>query len=452
MNTQRMRRWLVCARSVLGALVLSVMTACGGGGDDSPTAPVPPPPAAPTVGTITGRVTAASTGAALDGAAVSTSPASGTATTDALGNYSIAGVPVGTYTVTAAKSGYTSSSATVTVSGGQTSTANISMPLAAPVYSYSQVAVIQGPNGGVASIALSPDGATIAYGNYDDNLIRIVDVATRQQTRTLTGHTNRVTDLAFSADSRFLASTGTVNLPPIIDGSVRLWELSTGNQRALVNTPGTSDLRFAPNGGALVGASGGDPVSIRVWDPSTLALTRTISGVFRFAAFSPDGRSIASGGRNDLLTVLDFASGTQQATHTGHTGWVTAAAYSANGQLLASAGEDRVIRIRNAQTGATTQTLAGHGSYPDFLAFSPDGTVLASGGSGVNVIRSGGGIIVTLINADRFIRLWNLATGIELARVNIDSDVLSGAALSADWRTLVTGSNAGAIRIFRRAQ
>lgn len=441
-------------RRVLGLASLTLISACGGGGGDGATAPPPPsaPPPGPTVGSISGRVTASSTGAGIDAASITTSPSVGTATTDAQGNYTIANVAPGSYTLTAAKTGYSNNTASVTVAAGQTAAANIALTLAAPIYSYSQTGVIQGPTDGVASVAVSPDGATLAYGTFADNLVHVVDIATMRETRTLAGHNNRVTELAFSPDSRYLASSGTVNLPPNVDGSVRLWDLTTGTQVATVATPGTSELRFAPNGSALVGASGGDPVSIRVWNPTTLALMRTITGVFRFAALNPDASRVASGGRNDMLAVHDFSTGAQVATFTGHTGWVTFAAYSANGQVLASAGEDRTIRLRNAQSGTVTQTLTGHTSYPDFLAFSPDGTILASAGSGINITRSGNSVSISLSSADRLLRLWNLSSGTELTRVNLSGDVLAGAAFSADWRVLVTGSSAGAVRVFRRAQ
>ena len=82
-------------------------------------------------GTISGKVTDAYTGAALAGADVSTLPATTSVTTDATGSYTISNVPAGSYTLTAAKSGYNSASTSVTVTGGQTSTADAGL---VPVY------------------------------------------------------------------------------------------------------------------------------------------------------------------------------------------------------------------------------------------------------------------------------------------------------------------------------
>ena len=442
---------LVSWRDCVTAICVSTVLACSGGSDvTAPGGGNPPPPPAPTTGTISGRVTS-TTGTPLDCATVSTQPATGSATTDAQGNYSIANVTPGSYTVVATRSGYQNGTAPVAVIAGQTASANLSLLSSALPFTFSQVAQIQAVTGNaIASIALSPDGRLIAYGSFADNLVRIIDVATRAEVRTLSGHTNRVTELAFSPDSRLLASTGTVNLSPS-DGSVKVWEVATGTQLGTVGTPGTNHLVFTPNSSQLVGASGGDPVSIRIWNVSGLALARTVTGVFRFAALNPDASRIASGARNSSLHVLDFATGASVATHTGQNGWVTAAAYNANGQLLASTSEDRTILVRNAQTGVATMTLTGHTSYADVLHFSPDGAALASLGSGTNVTRNGSQVSISIGSADRFIRIWNLATGAEYSRVNVGGDVVAGASFSADWSRLVTASDAGVIRIFQRA-
>lgn len=447
--------------SRLAAVALAVVVlACSGGSDAGgpagPPAPAPPPappppPPPPTTGTISGRVSS-SAGSAVEGATITTQPATSSATSDAQGNYSIANVPAGSYTVTAARTGYSAGSATVSVAGGQVANANLSLVSLALPFTYNQVAQIQAVTGNaIASIALSPDGRWLAYGSFGDNLVHLIDVASRQEIRTFAGHLNRVTEVAFSPDSRFLASSGTVNLGTPSDGSVRIWDVTTGAQLASAATPGTSQLVFTPDGQMLLGASGGNPVSIRVWSVAGMTLARTISGVFRFAALNPNATRVASGARNNSLHVYDFASGTSVAAHAGHSGWVTAAAYNATGQSLASAGEDRRILVRDAQTGMTSMTLSGHLSYPDVLVFSPDGKALASLGTGVNVTQSGGSIIVTIGAPDRFIRIWNLATGQEYSRVNIGSDAVAGISFSADWRRLVTGSDEGLIRIFERA-
>ena len=99
-------------------------------------------------GSISGKVTDASTGAGIAGATVSDGPAS--ATTDSTGAYTLAGVPAGTYTLTVSASGYGSGSQSVSVTSGQTTTANIALTKTAPTSNTMWVAGVafnaSGPN------------------------------------------------------------------------------------------------------------------------------------------------------------------------------------------------------------------------------------------------------------------------------------------------------------------
>jgi Domain of unknown function (DUF1929)/Carboxypeptidase regulatory-like domain/Glyoxal oxidase N-terminus len=82
-------------------------------------------------GTITGKVTNASTGGAVSGATVGYS--GGSTTTSSTGTYTLASVAAGTYTVSASHTGYLTRSISVTVTGGQTTTANIAIATAGKI-------------------------------------------------------------------------------------------------------------------------------------------------------------------------------------------------------------------------------------------------------------------------------------------------------------------------------
>ncbi len=101
-----------------------------------------------TTGSISGVVTTATTTVPLAGVTVSTNPNAGTATTDASGNYSMS-LPAGTYTVTFALAGYTTSApATVNVAVGLTSPLNASLATA---------------TSGQPSVTLSANGQNVGY-------------------------------------------------------------------------------------------------------------------------------------------------------------------------------------------------------------------------------------------------------------------------------------------------
>ena len=137
--------------------------------------------------------------------------------------------------------------------------------------------------------------------------MRLWDVATRHQIGIpLTARTRQLKSEAFSPDGKTLA-TGNW------DGSVRLWDVVTGHQIGYLLTAGTGpveSLAFSPDGRTLATGSYGDGTA-QLWDVATqhqIGIPLTVdTEPIRSVAFSPDGKTLATGGDDGAVRLWNVA-------------------------------------------------------------------------------------------------------------------------------------------------
>jgi WD40 repeat protein len=205
-------------------------------------------------------------------------------------------------------------------------------------------------------------------------------------------HQDRVTSVAYSPDGKTIASGSW-------DGTVRLWETSTGKELHQFTWTGSSGshrvecVALSADGSRLAAGGGG---VLQVWDLATrmAILTKERLPSVTAVAFSPDGKTLASAGTlpggEYLGAVLlwDVATGQELKRLEGHSVRVNCVAFSPDGKTLASgsgierSGGDTSVRLWDVVTGKEVRKLEGHQKAVDCVAFSPDGNSLATGGYG----------------------------------------------------------------------
>jgi WD40 repeat protein len=315
----------------------------------------------------------------------------------------------------------------------------------------------------VQSIAFSSDGRWLASGHMDSSII-IWDVASGARFRTLTGHSRYITSVAFSPDGKILASSSD-------DETVKLWDPNTGALlRTLVgNNSSVRCVAFSLDGKLLASSSGDG--NITLWDPVSGAVVRNLkdastdavysgvasavqstgSNVFTgepirrpkpmliqsaygsvdSIAFSPDGRSLASGWSNGNAVLWDVTTGHPTHIMKHHSSKITSLEYSPDGRFLASGSADQTIVLWDS-SGNLVRILNNHTALIVSVAFSPDSRWLASA--------------VT----DRTVQLWQVETGRYVVTLWGHTDSPQSVAFSPDGKLIASGGNDRTIILWRR--
>lgn len=289
---------------------------------------------------------------------------------------------------------------------------------------------------GTTAAALSPDGKLAALANTDGN-IRLVSTADGNEVHKVKGHANGQTaSLAFSPDSKVLASRGS------FDGVIRLYDAVKGGELKQIMLPGANPnmagggfvrpgygvtgqaVVFSPDGQTIAAnvnagantmvrpvnppAAPGVASALHMWDVATgkeirkitLPANRNVANL----AFSPDGRLLASENSDQTLSLWEIASGRERALL---------------GMPIAIAGQPNQPFVA---VGGFGGMVAGGSNTTATLAFSPDGTLLAA--------RA----------VDKSVRVWQISHGKEIGTLKGHEGAVNAVAFAADGKSLASAS------------
>jgi uncharacterized protein with WD repeat len=287
-----------------------------------------------------------------------------------------------------------------------------------------------------AMVCFSPDGRTLAISQ--NAVIWLWDVVEQKATRSLRGHTEYVSSLAFSKDGTTLVSAS-------LDATVRVWNPADGKERMKLEcgnfngndlcTPvmaiapdsktlayskadksihvinlgdgkeifsatghqkdelSVASLAFSPEGKTLSSAT----ERLMLWNAGDGERLHTFDDYFFPVAYSSDGKAaVCSGSENKgtdkasrNLKVWETETRKELHTLTGFKGLIYSVAFSPNDKLIAAACVDKKVHLWQRKSGDHLLTLEGHLEQVVSVSFSPDGKMLASSDYGERAEQRG---------------------------------------------------------------
>lgn len=271
---------------------------------------------------------------------------------------------------------------------------------------------------GIQALAFSTDGKILASSGID-NLVKLWDVKSRQEQKTLIGHTEWVTALGFSMDDSTVASGD-------IYGNIKLWDVSSGSEQASFNghRSNVSVLTFSPDRRTLASAS--DDGTIKFWDANTGQSISTIATKHtrwvKSMAFSEDDTTLSSVMFNGTVQEWDVKTGQEVSVSVPENLNLTyATALSTQATLFAAQNADGKIVFNRIKPGhlrfyrygnrITLLDLESGESLPSLT--------LEERNLNVNMAFSPTTEILACVDGWQDVRLYDVRTGKELFKLDV---------------------------------
>jgi WD40 repeat protein/predicted Ser/Thr protein kinase len=282
-----------------------------------------------------------------------------------------------------------------------------------------QLATLPGHEGTVTCAAFSPDGNRLATGSHDGT-VKIWDAAQHTCLATLKVTPIAVWSVTFTPDGKSLVAG--------CNEGIQFWDADSWKMKT--NFPGIQAA--VSRTGTVLAATQANPFfwepagAVTLWNWRTGELLRRFAQPARTAALSSDGRLLALAGTNNVISVLDTATGLPlrqwpskdsvwslsflpddrglisvgwsrdvllcrwddpaPQTLSGHDLHVWSAAVSPDGATIATTSSDQTVRLWDAATLKPKGILRGHQNEVWCAAFCPKGDLLATGGKDQNVM------------------------------------------------------------------
>jgi WD40 repeat protein len=285
------------------------------------------------------------------------------------------------------------------------------------------IRTLEGHSGSV--LGVSGDGR-LAVSASRDNTLKVRDMESGRELRTLQGHSFSVNAVCLSADGRLAISAST-------DKTLKVWDVKSGLELCtlLRHSDSVNGVAMSADGRLAVSAS--RDKTLKVWDVKSglelctlLGHSDSVNGV----AMSADGRLAVSASTDKTLKVWDVKSGRELHTLHGHSTWVDNVAVSADGRLAISASRDKTLKVWDVKSGLELCTLLGHSRRVLAVALSANGWCAVSA------------------SLDGSLKVWDVERGRELRTLEGHSGAVVDVWLSADGRGAISASEDTTLKVW----
>jgi WD40 repeat protein len=285
----------------------------------------------------------------------------------------------------------------------------------------------------IRGLAFTPDGKRVVSAG-DDKVIRVWDWQAGKTIRTIRGQVapgdeGKIFAMALSPDGRWLAAGGWLPGSREESDAIRLYDFATGKLAALLkgHTGVVNSLAFSPDSKQLASGGGLGDVSAIIWDVEgrkPLHRLRGHTAEIYALAFTPDGQRVVTGSYDGTLRLWRVADGGSIAELKGHTNKIEAIAVRSSDGMIASGDFAGEIRLWDSNAGRYLRTFGNNRTWVGALVFSHNGQRLLSTCSHGHPCQD---------------RVWDVATGSELATHQIDEGIVLAAAISPIGQFAATG-------------
>ena len=283
-----------------------------------------------------------------------------------------------------------------------------------------QSGTLKGHDKEVLGVSISDNGLRCASCSVDGT-VRMWDLTTGTQVAKCEGHVDWVWAVSMTADGKLVASCGK-------DHSARIWSFEGELKRIIKHKGEVLSVALTSDHKRLVTGQG---KSVFIWmvhnGTKDLELKKHVDLV-RGVSANETGSRVASCSKDTTVIIWDTEQATALFVLKGHTGVVRSVHMIGGGAL--SCSSDKTARLWNLATGACEATLVGHTDDVRDICMNANNSMAVS------------------CSFDQTIRVWDLRAAREVASLTGHTDKVFGVAVSGEGSVAVSCSWDMSIRIW----